>query len=67
MVCAATINKGDEMLVPGPGYPTYSELIKFLHGNPFYKKADEANDWQPDIDDEEKDHEEDQGNSSNKP
>lgn len=51
VVCAATINKGDEMLVPGPGYPTYSELIKFFDGNPVSYKADEANDWQPDIDD----------------
>ncbi len=68
VVCAATINKGDEMLVPGPGYPTYSELIKFFDGNPVSYKADEANDWQPDIDDmRKKDHEEDQGNSSNKP
>ncbi len=51
MVTAATIENGDEVLVPGPGYPTYSEFTKFFGGSPVSYKADEALNWEPDIDD----------------
>lgn len=48
---AATISPGDEALVPGPGYPSYTEFIKFFNGKPVSYHNDEENDWQPDIDD----------------
>ena len=48
---AATISPGDEALVPGPGYPSYTEFIKFFDGKPVAYHNDEENDWEPDIDD----------------
>ena len=32
MICAATIDAGDEVLVPGPSYPSYLEFTKFFGG-----------------------------------
>lgn len=51
MLAAALIGAGDEMLVPGPCYPTYPEFASFFGGVPVSYKTDEADDWQPDIDD----------------
>ncbi|OPY30298.1 MAG: putative aspartate aminotransferase 2 [Methanomassiliicoccales archaeon PtaU1.Bin030] len=51
MVTAATVDPGDEVLVPGPGYPTYTEFTRFFGGVSVPYHADEANNWQPDIDD----------------
>ncbi|NLI73823.1 MAG: aminotransferase class I/II-fold pyridoxal phosphate-dependent enzyme [Euryarchaeota archaeon] len=50
-ISAAVINPGDEVLLPSPGYPTYSEFTKFFDGVTVSYKTDESNDWQPDIDD----------------
>ncbi len=50
-ITAAVVDPGDQVLVPGPGYPTYTEFTKFFGGTPIAYKADEANNWQPDIDD----------------
>jgi aspartate/methionine/tyrosine aminotransferase len=44
------LEPGDEMLVPGPGYPSYTQYIRFFGGVPVpYRQAEEDN-WQPDID-----------------
>ena len=51
MITAATVDPGDEVLVPGPGYPTYTEFTRFFGGVSVPYHADEANNWQPDIDD----------------
>jgi len=48
---AASVNPGDEVLVPGPSYPSYIEYVKYFGGTPVAYKTDEANDWQPDLDD----------------
>ncbi len=50
-ITAATVDPGDEVLVPGPGYPTYTEFTRFFGGVSVPYHADEANNWQPDIDD----------------
>jgi len=50
-ILAASINPGDEVLVPGPSYPSYIEYIKFFGGTPVAYRTDEGNDWQPDLDD----------------
>jgi alanine-synthesizing transaminase len=50
-LAAAMIGSGDEMLVPGPCYPTYPEFTSFFGGIPVSYKTDEGNNWQPDIDD----------------
>jgi alanine-synthesizing transaminase len=49
--CAALIEPGDEILVPGPVYPPYISYAKFFGGKSVEYKLDEANNWQPDIDD----------------
>jgi aspartate/methionine/tyrosine aminotransferase len=44
------LEHGDEMLVPGPGYPSYTQYIKYFGGIPVpYRQMEEQN-WQPDID-----------------
>ena len=50
-IIAASINPGDEVLVPGPSYPSYIEYIKYFGGVPVAYCTDEENDWQPDLDD----------------
>jgi alanine-synthesizing transaminase len=50
-IIAASVDPGEEVLVPGPSYPSYIEYIKYFGGVPVAYKTDEANDWQPDIDD----------------
>jgi aspartate/methionine/tyrosine aminotransferase len=50
-ILAASIEPGEEVLVPGPSYPSYIEYIKYFGGVPVAYRTDEANDWQPDIDD----------------
>lgn len=47
----ACIEKGTEVLVPGPTYPPYISYIKFFGGVPVEYKCDEQNGWQPDLDD----------------
>jgi len=40
----------DEILVPGPGYPSYTQYIRYFGGIPVpYRQMEEEN-WQPDID-----------------
>jgi len=51
MIMAAIINKGDEILVPGPTYPPYTSYAKFFEGTPVAYKTIEEEGWNPDIDD----------------
>ncbi|MFQ5978279.1 MAG: aminotransferase class I/II-fold pyridoxal phosphate-dependent enzyme [Candidatus Heimdallarchaeota archaeon] len=48
------IEPGDEVLIPGPHYPTYEGFAKFLGVVPRDYLCDEENGWQPDLDDLEK-------------
>ncbi len=47
---SALVNKGENVLVPSPGYPLYNALLSRLIGEPRPYALDEDNDWQPDID-----------------
>ena len=49
-VMGALVEPGDEILVPGPGYPTYSAYIHFFDGKDTFYKLDEENEWNPDVD-----------------
>jgi alanine-synthesizing transaminase len=49
MVMAAIIDKGDEILVPGPTYPPYTSYAKFFEGKPIAYKTVEEEGWQPDV------------------
>ena len=48
-VTLAFVNPGDTVLVPNPGYPTYTSLSKILGANVAYYDLDEKNGWQPDF------------------
>ena len=51
MLISALIEKGDEILVPGPAYSPYISYSKAYDGTPItYETAEEEN-WQPNIDD----------------
>ena len=49
-VTLAFVNPGDEVLVPNPGYPTYTSLSKLLGAKVVNYDLDEADGWQPDFD-----------------
>ena len=49
-VTLAFVNPGDEVLVPNPGYPTYTSLSKILGAKIVYYDLREDNGWQPDFD-----------------
>jgi len=51
MVMAAIVEKGDEVLVPGPTYPPYLSYVKFFGGKPVAYETLEENGWQPNVDD----------------
>lgn len=54
-ISMAFLNTGDEVLVPNPGYPTYTSATKLAGGvvRPYTLKAE--NNWLPDLDQLEKD------------
>ncbi|WP_185865279.1 pyridoxal phosphate-dependent aminotransferase [Blattabacterium cuenoti] len=43
------LNKGDEVLIPNPGYPTYSSISKLLGANIIYYNLYEKNNWLPNL------------------
>ena len=49
-VTLAFVNPGDEVLVPNPGYPTYTSLSKLLGAKVVNYDLCEADGWQPDFD-----------------
>ena len=48
-VTLAFVNPGDEVLVPNPGYPTYTSLSKILGAKIVNYNLLEDNGWQPDF------------------
>ena len=48
-VTLAFVNPGDEVLVPNPGYPTYTSLSKILGAKIVNYNLCEDNGWQPDF------------------
>ena len=53
-VTLALVNPGDQVLVPNPGYPTYTSLNKILGSEIVNYNLCEDNHWQPDFDELEK-------------
>ena len=49
-VTLALVNPGDAVLVPNPGYPTYTSLSKILGAKIVNYNLREDNGWQPDFD-----------------
>ena len=48
-VTLAFVNPGDKVLVPNPGYPTYSALSSLLGAEVVYYDLKEENNWYPDF------------------
>ena len=51
MILAALVEKGDEILFPGPTYPPYISYTKFFGGTPVAYETIEEEGWQPNLDD----------------
>ena len=51
MAMNALLNSGDEVLVPAPDYPLWTAAVSLSGGTPRHYLCDEANGWQPDLDD----------------
>ena len=49
-ISMAFLNPGDGVLIPNPGYPTYSSVSKLLGAELFYYDLEENNQWQPNFD-----------------
>ena len=47
----ALLNAGDEVLLPCPCYPLWSNCTRIAGGAPVFYKLNEENGWQPDVDD----------------
>lgn len=48
-ISLAFLNKGDEVLVPNPGYPTYSSVSNIVEAKIINYDLDENNGWQPNF------------------
>jgi LL-diaminopimelate aminotransferase len=48
-ISMAFVNPGDDVLVPNPGYPTYSSVTSLTGGKVRYYDLEEDNGWFPDI------------------
>ena len=49
-ICMTYLDKGDEVLVPNPGYPTYRSAVKLAGGKCVDYKLKEKNNYEPDFD-----------------
>lgn len=49
-ICMTYLDRGDQALIPNPGYPTYSSAVKLAGGVPVSYNLSEANQWKPDLD-----------------
>lgn len=48
-ITLAFINPGDGVLIPNPGYPTYTSVSKLAQANIYNYNLDENNGWKPDF------------------
>ena len=48
-ICMTYLNKGDEVLVPNPGYPTYRSAVTLAGGKCKEYKLREKNNYEPDF------------------
>lgn len=49
-ISMAFLNEGDHVLIPNPGYPTYSSVTNLVGAVPVYYDLKEVNNWEPDFD-----------------
>ena len=53
-ISMAFLNEGDKVLIPNPGYPTYTSVTKLVGAVPLFYNLSDQNNWQPNYDELEK-------------
>jgi LL-diaminopimelate aminotransferase len=53
-ISMAFLNEGDQVLIPNPGYPTYSSVTKLVGAEPVFYDLNEKGNWLPDLESLEK-------------
>ena len=48
-ISMAFLNKGDKVLIPNPGYPTYTSVTNLLGAEPIFYDLKGVTNWQPDF------------------
>ncbi|WP_299214904.1 aminotransferase class I/II-fold pyridoxal phosphate-dependent enzyme [uncultured Aquimarina sp.] len=48
-ISLAYLNEGDEVLVPNPGYPTYTSVTNLVGAKPVFYDLVASNGWEPDF------------------
>jgi aspartate/methionine/tyrosine aminotransferase len=48
-ISMAFLNKGDQVLIPNPGYPTYSSVTKLVEAEAVYYNLSAKGNWLPDL------------------
>ncbi len=48
-ISMAYLNAGDEVLIPNPGYPTYTSVTNLVEAKPVFYDLNEDNNWFPDF------------------
>ena len=48
-ISMAFLNEGDKVLIPNPGYPTYTSVTKLVGAEPLCYNLSDATNWQPDF------------------
>ncbi len=48
-ISLAYLNEGDEVLVPNPGYPTYTSVTNLVGATPVFYDLREDTNWEPDF------------------
>ena len=49
-ISMAFLNEGDKVLIPNPGYPTYTSVTKLVGAEPLFYSLSDKNNWQPNFD-----------------
>ena len=49
-ISMAFLNEGDKVLIPNPGYPTYTSVTKLVGAQPLFYNLSDATNWQPNFD-----------------
>lgn len=48
-ISMAFLNKGDQVLIPNPGYPTYTSVTHLVEAEPLYYSLDMSGGWLPNL------------------
>ena len=48
-ISMAYLNEGDAVLIPNPGYPTYTSVTKLVGAEPIFYALQASSNWQPDL------------------